>query len=165
MSAPRLWDRTAPRAPHGPTTSNVSALINELSDRSLHVGFVPNGVPRRWGHCTNHQNRDFPTTQGPSGPVEYQRRPTHADTRSSLRSPFVICHSRTMDQSRDFIVSRMSTASARLAWASTAPGASTIKIQSALANELTTTAENGWDQLQSGDNILFNESASYRELQ
>jgi len=83
----------------------------------------------------------------------------------ALLSSFAIAAQWTNQSSADSVVSRMSTASARLAWASTAPGASTIKIQSALANDLTATAENGWGQLQSGDNILFNESASYRELQ
>jgi hypothetical protein len=80
-------------------------------------------------------------------------------------SAFVIAAEWTNQSSADSVVSRMSTSSARLAWASTAPGASTIKIQTALANDLTTTAESGWGQLQSGNNSLFNGSKSYQELQ
>jgi Protein of unknown function (DUF4239) len=80
-------------------------------------------------------------------------------------SAFVIAAQWTNQSSADSVVSRMSTASARLAWASTEPGASTIKIQAALANELTTTARNDWEQLETGNVVMFNESQSYRVLQ
>jgi len=83
----------------------------------------------------------------------------------ALLSSFAIAAQWTNQSAAESVVSRMSTSSARLAWASTAPGASTIKIQDALAADLAATAGNGWDQLQTGDNILFNESPSYRELQ
>lgn len=83
----------------------------------------------------------------------------------ALLSSFAIAAQWTNQSSADSVVSRMSTSSARLAWASTAPGASTIAIQSALAADLATTADVGWDQLHSGNDNSFNESASYRELQ
>ena len=83
----------------------------------------------------------------------------------ALLSSFAIAAQWANQSAAESVVSRMSTSSARLAWASTAPGASTIEIQSALAADLTTTADDGWDQLQSGNDILFNESPSYRELQ
>ena len=73
-------------------------------------------------------------------------------------SGFVIAAQWSTQASANSVVSRMSTASARLAWASTAPGASTIKIQAALSSDLTTTTENGWGQLQTGNTQSFNES-------
>lgn len=80
-------------------------------------------------------------------------------------SGFVIAAQWTAQTSADSVVSRMSTASARLAWASTAPGASTIKIQSALSSDLTTTTESGWGELQTSNISSFNESQTYQELQ
>ena len=80
-------------------------------------------------------------------------------------SGFVIAAQWSTQASANSVVSRMSTASARLAWASTAPGASTIKIQAALSSDLTTTTENGWGQLQTGNTQSFNESQAYQELQ
>lgn len=80
-------------------------------------------------------------------------------------SAFVIATEWTAQSTTDATVSRMATASARLAWASTAPGVDTARIQLALKTDLDTTATQGWTELTDGDETALVESASYRNLQ
>lgn len=80
-------------------------------------------------------------------------------------SAFVIATEWTAQSSADSTVSAISAASARLAWASTAPGANTVEIQRALSEDLTSTATSGWKKLQSGDETGLIETGTYRHLQ
>jgi hypothetical protein len=80
-------------------------------------------------------------------------------------SAFVIATEWTAQSSADSTVAHIASASARLAWASTAPGADTFKIQSTLSADLSYTVTTGWNQLQSGDEVGFIETESYRNLQ
>ncbi|CAB4606123.1 unannotated protein [freshwater metagenome] len=80
-------------------------------------------------------------------------------------SAFVIATEWTAQSSADSTVAHIASASARLAWASTAPGAETFKIQDALSADLSYTVTTGWTQLQSGDEVGLIETESYRNLQ
>ena len=80
-------------------------------------------------------------------------------------SAFVIATEWTAQSSADSTVAHIASASARLAWASTAPGANTFEIQSALSADLTYTVTTGWDQLQSGQETALIENDTYRRLQ
>jgi len=68
-------------------------------------------------------------------------------------SAFVIATEWTAQSSADSTVAHIASASARLAWASTAPGAETFEIQDALSADLSYTVTTGWTQLQSGDEV------------
>ena len=80
-------------------------------------------------------------------------------------SAFVIATEWSAQSSADSTVAHIASASARLAWASTAPGANTIEIQKAITEDLTFTASTGWTELQNGNEIALVETESYRTLQ
>ena len=80
-------------------------------------------------------------------------------------SAFVIATEWTAQSSADSTVAHIASASARLAWASTAPGADSFQIQSALSTDLSYTVTTGWKQLQTGDEVGLIENDSYRDLQ
>ena len=80
-------------------------------------------------------------------------------------SAFVIATEWTAQSSADSTVAHIAAASARLSWASTAPGANTIEIQRAISADLTYTATTGWSELQNGNELSLVENQSYRNLQ
>lgn len=80
-------------------------------------------------------------------------------------SAFVIATEWTAQAQADSVVTRMSSASARLAWAATAPGADTSTIQIALAEDLTVTSTKGWHDLQDGNDTAAIETESFRHLE
>lgn len=80
-------------------------------------------------------------------------------------SAFVIATEWTAQSTSEATVARMASASARLAWASTAPGADTAAIQSAIVADLSSTATVGWEDLRDGDEAEMVQNDTYRELQ